>query len=175
MSVVYFGYSAFVGGDHFVFGSKRMKNNGWLSFSSVPVDLPALEPNNLTVANSDNYPSVTSLLRGFVSPRGAPVARDVLTTAKVLCRASDTSRIRSRGMAYWINACLDFATYYVSVCVRVGIYVIFTYLLNAEILSDAFTRIDTVSVSLNVTCLLMQRVLVTMCVGHFVLSVTERD
>jgi len=40
------------------------------------MDLPTLEPNNLTVADSDNYPSVTSLLTGLVSPSGEGCAAD---------------------------------------------------------------------------------------------------
>jgi len=51
----------------------------------------------------------------------------------------------------------------------------FTYLLNAENFSDVFIRINAVSISLNMTCLLTQRILVTMCVGHFALSITRRD
>ena len=72
MSAFYLSYSGFVGGDHFVFASKCMKNDVWLFFNAVPMDPPALEPNNLTVADSDNYPSVTSLLTslGITERRG---------------------------------------------------------------------------------------------------------
>jgi len=42
----------------------------------VPMDPPALEPNNLIVADSDSYPSVTSLFTGLVTPRGEGCADD---------------------------------------------------------------------------------------------------
>ena len=159
MSAVYFSYSGLVGGDHFLFDSKCMKNDVWLSFKTVPVDPPTPEPNNLTVVDSDILQ-----LHHCWKAWCHRAARDVLTTAKVVCRASDTSRIRSRGMVYWINACFDCAGYCVSICVCVYTYiyiyvcvcvcvcVIFTYLWNEEISSDVFTRINNVSISLNTTC-----------------------
>lgn len=78
MSAVYLRYSGFVGGEHFVFYSQCMKKDVRLSANAVPMDPPALEPNNLTMADSENYPSVTSLLTGITegSSSGEGCAED---------------------------------------------------------------------------------------------------
>lgn len=65
MSATYFSYSGFVGGNNFVFDSKCIKNDGWISFKAVPVDPPAHEPNNLTVADNANYPTFNIIVDRF--------------------------------------------------------------------------------------------------------------
>jgi hypothetical protein len=98
MSAVYCSYSGFVGSDHFVFDSKYMKNDGLISVNAVPVDRPAFEPNSLTVAESDSYSSVTSLLT--VTTEGSSSDEGCAEDGKGFMLGIGHQRDSSRGMDY---------------------------------------------------------------------------